>query len=206
MIFIRDIYYKVDSELVQQNFWKLDIEQKKKLIDSELKKYIVSKLKELDSTLLLESKNEKMNVGELLVILSNNIPEDQHFDTLRHFTHYILQVASSLQSWSITWWNDNDVALNDSPIVKFDENGLWTDLITSDNIDYIKTFNCVYDVFNNNFMVKKGDGYNGGSVNEEKSLILNQRTDSIDDSSKDNSIKSYSKGTHHKGPQLFNRF
>lgn len=42
-----DIYYKVDSKIVKQDFWNLSIEEKKQIIDQELKKYAILKINEI---------------------------------------------------------------------------------------------------------------------------------------------------------------
>lgn len=155
MNLINDIYYRMDSSIVKQNFWKLDIEEKKSLIDKELKKYIISKLNLLKLPQLSVEEIDSLNVGELLLILANNIPKEEHFNTLRHFTHYILQVAGTLQGWSIIWWEEDNEKLEKSPIIEFNEFGFWNSLKTHENTDYVKTFNFVYDIFNNQFMIKQ---------------------------------------------------
>lgn len=43
------------------------------------------------------------DVVYLLQILASLIPQEQHFNTLSHFTHYILQIAGTLQKYSIAW-------------------------------------------------------------------------------------------------------
>ncbi|MEG1310152.1 MAG: hypothetical protein RSD06_04680 [Bacilli bacterium] len=153
MISINDIYSKMDSNIILQGFWDKDIEVKKKLIDNELKKYITSKIQGVNGTISITNSEEgDPNVPSLLQKLANLIPREQHFDTLRHFIHYIVQVAGTLQGWSIIWWVEDDEELIDSPLIEFDENGLWSNLKTHENTDYIKTFNFVYDIFSNNFM------------------------------------------------------
>ncbi|MEG2232595.1 MAG: hypothetical protein RRY16_01325 [Bacilli bacterium] len=153
MVSINDIYFKMDSNIVSQGFWNTDIEGKKELIDKELKKYLTSKIQEVNGIIAITDGEESdFNVPSLLQKLANFIPQDQHFDTLRHFIHYIIQVAGTLQGWSITWWGEDEEDLIDSPLIEFDENGLWTNLKTHENTDYVKIFNFVYDIFNNNFM------------------------------------------------------
>lgn len=169
MILLNDIYHKVDMGIVEQNFWEVSIEEKKQLIDEELKKYITSKIKELGGNTSILS-DGKMNVNDLLKILARMIPQEQHFDTLRHFTHYILSVAGSLQNYSICWWVEKDEGLIDLPLIEFDENGLWTNLKTHKETDYIKTFDFVYDIFTNNFMNKN---------NPPKKLILKKNESEI---------------------------
>lgn len=155
MVMIDDIYFRIDRSIVAQRFWNISIEEQKKLIDSELKKYIISKIQELGCKKELTSERvANYNVFELLNILAKNIPQEKHFNTLSHFTHYILQVAGSLQGYSVTWWEENEEELIQSPFIKFNEKGLWSDLKTHKNTDYVQTFCFAYDVFNNKFMVE----------------------------------------------------
>lgn len=155
MISMNDIYFNIDSKIVSQNFWDVSIEEKKKLIDTELKKYIILKIQELSN--IKPISNDKLtdfSVEELLNILASEIPSENHFDTLRHFVHYIIQVAGAIQNWSIVWWLESDDELILFPLIEFDENGLWTNLKTHEKTDYVQTFNFVYENFNHNFMTK----------------------------------------------------
>jgi len=155
MISINDLYYKLDSGIVDRGFWKVNIDEKKQLIDSELKKYITFKLKELgNNTSLLSEKENSTSVNDLLKILARVIPKEDHFDNLRHFTHYILAVAGSLQNYSICWWVEEEDELINMPLIELDDSGQWTSLKTHKETDYVKTFDFVYDVFTNNFMTK----------------------------------------------------
>lgn len=155
MILTNDIYSRVDLGIVNRGFWKVNIDEKKELIDSELKRYITLKLKELgNNTSLLSEKENSTSVNDLLKILARVIPEEDHFDNLGHFTHYILAVAGSLQNYSICWWVEEDEELINMPLIEFDDNGLWTNLKTHKETDFLKTFDFVYDVFINNFMTK----------------------------------------------------
>ena len=155
MNLINDIYYRVGTNLMEQNFEEANIEEKKNLINTELKKYIICKLHELNKQNLISENQNELSVNELLLILSTNIPKEDHFNTLSHFTHYILQVASNLQGWSIVWLIEDDESLVDNPLLTYNENGLLDSLTTAENTDYVKTFNFVYDIFNNSFMLEK---------------------------------------------------
>lgn len=155
MFLLNDIYYKVDSSIVEQGFWQASITEKKALVDKELKKYAISKLQELNLChQFIGNEKASFSVGELINILANNIPKEQHFDTLRHFIHYILKVAESIQNWSITWWVEDNEELIETPFVEFNDNGLWDSLITHNDTDYVYIFNFIYDIFNNHFYVK----------------------------------------------------
>lgn len=126
MINIKDIYYNVGSSLLEKGFWEKDIEEKKELIDEELKNYIIEKIQTFGVSELIVNKEQELNVTELLQILASYIPLEEQFETLRHFTHYILQVAGDLQGYYITWWSESDAKLKENSIIEFDENGLWS--------------------------------------------------------------------------------
>lgn len=161
MLEMRDIYYKVDSNIVKKGFWQKDIEGQKELIQQELKKYTASKIAEIDqSKSLPEASLEQIDIVELVEMLGTMIPKEKHFDTLRHFTHYILNVASNLQGYSIIWSCEENHELKNNPVINFDIDGKWNSLttISTEDDDYVKIFAFVNDVFLNQFMTKKIQG------------------------------------------------
>lgn len=152
MITMNDIYYKINSKLDINNFNKMDMESKKEIIDKELKQYIIEKTSKLSNTNYLENQQKEMDTLQAFKILANNIPKEQHFNTIRHFIHYILNIASFMQGWEITWYIEERESLIEYPEVVFNEQGLLDQLITHEKTDYIKSFAFTYDIFRNNFM------------------------------------------------------
>lgn len=153
-----DIYKIVDEEIVENGYWACDVNQKKELIDEALKKYILYKIKGLTgSNALTKNYDSCDNVDELFEILANLIPKNRHMDTIRHFTHYILNVASDIQGFFITWESECDKEALDPPKLIVREDGIWEKLETnpSPNEDYVASFLFIYDTFKNNFMVKE---------------------------------------------------
>jgi len=157
MIITNDIYFKVDSNIVNNGFWQVDIQGKKELIDKELKKYIISKLNELGVNKALTDSKKDISVDDLLGLLAMNIPQQNHCEILRHFTHYILNVTSNLQNFSIIWWQEDEEELINNPKIEINERGQWEKLITHEKTDYVQTFSFVYDIFQNKFMVNEND-------------------------------------------------
>jgi len=96
-----------------------------------------------------------LQVSDLISILASDISKEEHFNTLRHFVHYILLVAGSLQERSITWLVEEDKELISTPFIEINENGYWENLITHNETDYVQVFNFVYEVFNKYFLVDK---------------------------------------------------
>ena len=156
MVNIKDIYPIIDIQLMKEDYWDLDVENKKRVIDKSLKQYIIFKINEINSNALCET-NKELSTIELFELLSSLIPKEEHFDTIRHFTHYILQICSNLQGWSILWWGEEDDELVENPLVEFDIDGKWNKLVTDDRTDLVKTFKFTYHVFMNEFMVIKKD-------------------------------------------------
>ena len=144
-----DIYYKVDHELVDNGFYEVDDEGKKQLIDSALKHFISAKITEFDSTKTLpDSAKEELSVNDLAEMLGTVIPQEDHFDTIRHLTHYVLAVASGLQGWTIVWDGDNSEEFLDNPLAKFNEAGYWDGLTTHEQTSYVQTFEFAHDILN----------------------------------------------------------
>lgn len=154
MVTITDIYYQIDSKIMEQGFYEGDIARKKQLIDENLKEYIGSKIAELNSGVLLE-RTKEISVVEYLAYLASLIPPEEHFNTLRHFVHYILNVAGNLQGFSILWWCEEKPELIEKPIIEFDTEGKWEKLITHEKTDYVQTFAFGYNIFQNQFMMSE---------------------------------------------------
>ena len=106
---LRDIYYRVGKDLHEHGFDIENIERKKKLVAGSLKTYLASKIAE-ESTeqALVLSEKEDVTVEDLVEMLGELIPEEQHFDTMRHLTHFLLNIAGEMQGWTITWWDEQD--------------------------------------------------------------------------------------------------
>lgn len=145
----KDIYPKINQRLLEENYWALNIEEKKNLINKEMKKYTLSKIYELDQKF---EYNQETDITTLLEILNTYIPEPNKFEVLRHFSHYIISIASSLQEYEIIWWVESDKDLIDNPICDFNEENKWNTLTTHQKTDLIKTFKLVNETFNNNFL------------------------------------------------------
>lgn len=149
MITTKDIYYKMNQRLIEENYWALNIEEKKTLINKELIKYTISKIYELDQKFKYK---EETDMTTLLEILNTYIPEQDKFEVLRHFSHYIISIASNLQEYEIIWWVECNKELIENPICEFNEENKWNTLTTHHKTDLIKTFALVNDTFNNKFL------------------------------------------------------
>lgn len=153
---LRDIYYRVGKDLHQHNFDTENIERKKKLVEGCLKTYLASKIAE-ESTeqALVLSEKEDVTVEELVEMLGELIPEEQHFDTMRHLTHFLLNIVGEMQGWSITWWDEQDEQFIDNSLLQFNSSGKIESLTTHKQTSYVHTFKFVYEIFNSSFLNEK---------------------------------------------------
>ena len=140
---------------------RLKLQKRKKIVDDALKKYVCEKILELnpnENTVL----KEDVSVVELVTILGNLVPSVDHFDTLRHLTHYVLQVAGDLQGFSIIWFQENTTERKENSLIDFNSDGYWDKLVTHEVMDHVKIFTFVYTFFQQQFFEKE----------QQKSLIL----------------------------------
>ena len=81
------------------------------------------------------------------------IPKEKHFDTIRHLTHFVLQIAGTMQGWDIIWFvEESDTYINNPEVLKYNE--MWDTLKTHQDENLVQTFKFVFDTFENNFMKK----------------------------------------------------
>ena len=141
-----DLYYKVNLFLYQNEFDCLNIEKKKEIIDEGLKKYIISKLEINNRYNFSDNELNNFNTIDLFTMLSDLIPKDKHFDTIRFFSSYLLFQIMSIQNRNIILNKnfDNDYSCD------FKDGCL--NSITYDSEDYQNSFIYIYDIFMNKFM------------------------------------------------------
>ena len=154
MFEFRDIYFKVGINLAKNNFDFRTTGVQKEQVDKYLKVYLIDKLNEINSSQINNSNNE-ITVETLVDELGDLIPQERHFDTIRHLTHFILNIAGEMQSWSIVWYSENNPEFIDNALVKFKYDGKWESLTTHNDESYVKTFKQVYGIFKEKFMVKE---------------------------------------------------
>lgn len=150
-----DIFRSIDSYIVNNGFYNKDVTGKKQLIDEGLKRYLSSKISEIDSTKLLpEEKHSEVSVEELIDLLGEMLPTELHFDTLRFITHYILNISNFIQGWEIVWFGDDEIPV-DSPVATFNEVGKWDKITTNEETPYTQTAKFAYENFKNNLLENK---------------------------------------------------
>ncbi len=152
-----DIFRRVDCSSILSGYHQTDDINKKKQITSEsLKLYLLNKLAEMNASKNVSvSRIKDITVEELLDLLGETIPEEAQFDTLRFVTHYLTAVASNLQGWEIVWPVEESLELIESPMVTFNEEGKWDTITTHKLTPYAQVAKFVYQVFNEQLLVKK---------------------------------------------------
>lgn len=150
-ITMQDIYSEVNYYLRKNDFHNIDsISERKRLVNEELKKYVISKILELDSNISI---SDEMDLYFLVELLGRLIPKEEHFDTIRHLIHFVLQIASDMQGWYIVWYvKESNSYINNPEILKYNE--MWDTLKTHQDENLVQTFKFVYDTFENHFMEK----------------------------------------------------
>ena len=151
----RDIYYKVGIKLAEEHFDFRTTEEQKELVDKHLKNYLLEKLSEVTKTSTFIDSTNEVPIETLVDELGNQIPEEGHFDTMRHLTHFILNIAGEMQGWSIIWYGECNPEFIDNSLIKFNINGKLESLTTHNDESYVTTFKQVYGVFKEVFMSKE---------------------------------------------------
>lgn len=153
---LMDIYFKVGSTLANQDFDTQSVEQKKKLVNESLKKYLAGKIAEESTKRALElSTNETISVDDLVDMLGEIIPIEEHFDSIRHLTHFMLNIAGEMQGWAITWYSTDEPEYIDNPLIEFNDEGKIDSLTSHPQTSYVQTFKFVNEIFKNEFMTAK---------------------------------------------------
>lgn len=154
-----DVYHTVDEYLLKRNFDGVTLEEQKSLVEEGLKEYVLEKIWERDAVKgsNLRPKKDEISLDDLVTILGELIPKEEHNSTLRHLTHYILNVAGCMQGFSITWWEEKNPDLIKNPVVQFNIAGKWDSLTCHRETSYVQTFHFVHQTFREEFMQKQKD-------------------------------------------------
>jgi len=128
-----DIYNVIDCNLMNKGYTNLnDIPYE--VLEEGLKRYMQFKLHYM---------GEDKSIYEYLSEIEKQVPEEEKLRTMGNFIHYLISYLSILQGFHIVWYIENV----EEPIWKASEyvEGKIDGLITSDNIDYGKTFKFVLE-------------------------------------------------------------
>lgn len=154
VISLMDVYRNVGYKLAEESFDVQSTETKKQLVDMHLKQYLIEKISKMKGVPLFSDPSNEISVEDLVTQLGESIPMERHFDTLRHLTHFIINIAGEMQGWSITWSTEAKSEFIDNPLATFKEDGKWDSLITHEKHSHVKIFHQVYGIFKEKFMSK----------------------------------------------------
>lgn len=134
MIFTNDIYQIVGFNLEEAGYNDIR-EVSPNILKEEIKKYLMLKLHETDDDLEFDI---------LFKRLESFIVEPEKTKEMGVFIHYLLWYMGMLQGFEMVWYMEEDAT---EPRLK--ENtvfpGMLDGLVTSKEIDYLKTFNFVLE-------------------------------------------------------------
>ena len=149
-----DIYQKMGEYLLSHNWYESDFSTQKTLLDMAYKNYTLNKIYEINPN--FPNLNSNLSFPTLFKILSSLIPESKHCDTLRFYTHYLISIISSFQSYEMLWTNGNDNPKTISIDIKDDK---WNCLITSDfdNLEtvFLSLYYCFQEYFKKDILLRK---------------------------------------------------
>lgn len=151
-----DIYYQMNIKLIEKDYYYANQNDKKELVEKALCEYMIEKLIENNRAKLIIDKKLEVKTNNLIDILAETIPKEEHFNTLRHLTHFILMHMSEIQSYEIIWEVSDKEKLIDNPELIYNEDGYIDKLITHEKTDYSKTFKFIYDHYQNNEIKEMG--------------------------------------------------
>ena len=154
MLEMNDIYHKVDTTLILSNYWNIEDEERKLLVDHALRYYLADKISVMDERKTFDELVEKSTI-ELLNYLEGHLSEFEKKDSLRHVIHYVINLTSNLQEYAVVWEESQDEQFIEQPLAVFDDNGKWDRFITHHETSYVKAFEVAYDVLQNKFSFKR---------------------------------------------------
>ena len=141
MSFMNDVQYEVDSFIVRNGYCNTDNESKLKLVETGMKKYMIDKIEEIDSTVSIsdELANET-SLHELAEILGNKLPKENRNELMSNLTRYIIGIAGFMQGVFVKWVIHEDPVFVTNPAAEINQNGRWDKLITHKQTPYLETF------------------------------------------------------------------
>lgn len=149
MFLFDDIDSSIEDKLNLQGYDELEFEEKKHLIEKELKLYILKKLSimNIPTDILRECADKSLE--SCFNILAIRIPQTCQSQLLEHFVYFLLKVASSMQGSEIVWIKGQI----DVPLINYSETSGWISIATDENPDYMTLFAFIWNFFLNNFTV-----------------------------------------------------
>lgn len=158
-----DIYAILNNRLLERDYFKLSFEEKKIIVEEELKRYFI--IKKIQAKYLLVScpsfigcESEGLankTIEECFEELVNEFSIENRFQTFDQVIHFLLGLIIRLQSFSITWMGEIEEEYIDHPVIVLNSEGLVDKLITHREPNMVILFKYVWDFYKNKFQYKE---------------------------------------------------
>ena len=148
-----DIYAYLSNYLINNNWLESDFDAQKRILEEGFKDYILLKIYSIKAD--FRKINNDLSLKDLYLILSSLIPKEEHFKTLRFFTHYLLSIISDWQNYEAIWVSQD---LGDTISIYIRDNK-WEMLVTNDDYVYsfLSLYYCFLEYFNKDVLIHKLD-------------------------------------------------
>lgn len=135
MINLQDIIYYMNLTL-GQNFIYLKEDDQRKIIDTELRKYLTKKIKDYSPMALAD--NNTSSISDLIKYIADLNEDTDYFKNIQQVIHFILG-----QMGGIIWWQDEDNPETEYPLLDVERR----ELHTRPDTDITQVFDFVYNVY-----------------------------------------------------------
>ena len=143
---LTDIYLFINLSLIEKKYYSLSRNEQVVLVNEELKKYVIYKIKLLSKGIV----DESLELSELVKILANYV-DVRDYKTIDQLTHFLLGIMGTIQGKSITWYCKEEEEYINNPKVEI-ENCRVTNITTHFKNDSVYTFNFLLDYYTNYFV------------------------------------------------------
>ncbi len=119
-----NIYYSVDSYLLNNGFAYGTLDEKKELTIEGLKVYLAQKITDINPMTILSRQDiENISINDIIDLLTETLPEEEHEENLSNVVRYIIFNASKLQGKKIAWERETSEDLDNGVSIEFTTNG-----------------------------------------------------------------------------------
>lgn len=142
----KDIFYAI---MLERPFTYESTDEKRNILDDLLIKYLRNKVSESYHGIVSPKELKIFTTKELAYMLFKQIPEIDHKEKIGNIIHAMLGFTSTIQEFSVVWFEEDDETFINNPGIVFDKEGRWSELKTHKNSNYEALFKIVYDTFIN---------------------------------------------------------
>ena len=146
LISLKDIYSKMDLYLNTTNYKYLNNNEKRNIVETGLKKYVISKIREANDSLIVDESIELYRLVEILSFLLNVNNNEE----ISNLTNYLLIVMSNEQQFCIKWEEEENDKYTNQPIIDINNN-LITKITSSKQDNPITLFNYLNNYYLTSF-------------------------------------------------------